>query len=200
MTMIERYDRAAPNWGAKLAELGYAAAYRRLFERLQLPHAKRVCDIGTGTGEFAHAFLRVNGMAADLTLVDPSASMLDTAQTALTPMTRNVGRAETTLQSLPVTTKYDTVLAAHVIEHCNDPADAVRRLHGLCNEGGRAVLVVSKPHICQWVIWLKWRHKWWPSQHIIGLCKIAGFTRVQVIPFDKGVPSRTSLAYLCHTS
>lgn len=200
MTLTDRYNRAAPGWGARLAELGYDAAYRALFTDCGLPgDANAVCDIGTGSGAFARAFLGAHGPARRLTLIDPSARMLQTARTTLAPLARHIDTHPVRLDQIAAPTqRYDTVLAAHVIEHCPDPAAAIAQIHTLTKPGGAAVLVVSKPHICQWLIWLKWRHTWWAPSKIRALCLGAGFGNVRVRPFERGVPARTSVAYICH--
>ncbi len=91
---------------------------------------------------------------------------------------------------------FQTILASHVIEHCDDPGDALARLAGHLAPDGRLILSVSKPHWCNWLIWLRFRHKWFRPDTIRDLASNAGLTRIAVHHFSSGPPSRTSLGYV----
>lgn len=194
METTTRYDAAAPQWDRKIESLGYAAAYRGFLKTAAMPSG-RVLDAGTGTGAFASAWLAVGG-SRELTLLDPSRSMLARAD-------ENVRRrgiapvieAAAMEAHFPVK-PYSVILAAHVVEHSPDPASAFRRFLDWVEREGRLVLVVSRPHWCNWLIWLRNRHRWFSEEEIIGLGCQAGLRHLATHAFTQGTPSRTSLGYI----
>jgi 2-polyprenyl-3-methyl-5-hydroxy-6-metoxy-1,4-benzoquinol methylase len=88
------------------------------------------------------------------------------------------------------------VLAAHVIEHCDDPEAAFRRFAGWLEPGGRLYLIASKPHWCNWLIWLRFRHRWFSESQVRQAAAAAGICHDLTHVFDAGPPSRTSLGYI----
>ena len=195
--MVRRYDRAAQGWTLRIGALGYDAAYREFAELAvgQLPRPRSICDIGCGTGAFSAAVLgQVKGPLPALTLVDPSGQMLarasgGMARHGISAQTRHTNLANTQGQ-------WDWVLAAHVIEHCADPAAAFADLIALTHPGGAVLLVISRPHWCQWLIWPLWRHRWFTPAQVLHWAMAAGLTHVLTHSFSAGSPSRTSLGYL----
>lgn len=156
------------------------------------PHgARRIVDVGAGTAALAEAWVAVHGTAADLTLLDPSAGMLARGQTALTAR----GAHATCVQGLlgsKLDGPFDEVLAAHVIEHCPDPGEALAQMAALLRPGGRLRLIVSKPHWCNVIIWLQWRHRTFGAAEICALIEAAGLEVEMTYAFPVGPPSRTS--------
>jgi 2-polyprenyl-3-methyl-5-hydroxy-6-metoxy-1,4-benzoquinol methylase len=94
--------------------------------------------------------------------------------------------------------RYSIILAAHVVEHAVDPATAFHRFSDWLEPQGRLVLVVSRPHWCNWLIWLRYRHRWFSEGEIIGLGRHAGLQHLATHVFTEGPPSRTSLGYVFH--
>jgi hypothetical protein len=68
MDLVTKYNRAAPNWDAKIHQLGYFQAYSQ-FLAGQTVATGSVLDVGTGTGTFAQAWI-ARGGSAELTLLD----------------------------------------------------------------------------------------------------------------------------------
>ena len=101
-----------------------------------------------------------------------------------------------TLEGFPTERCYESLLVAHVLEHLDDPADGLARLSRLMEPGGRLLLILSKPHWCQWVIWLRWRHRWFGAEAVQGWARSAGLPSPRLFQPRLGPPSRTSLAYL----
>ena len=91
---------------------------------------------------------------------------------------------------------FDTVLAAHVIEHFDDPLVALQHLSALTRPDGRLWLVVSKPHWCNAIIWLQWRHRTFRSDTVTSLLDTVGFELIDTYTFPAGPPSRTSRGFL----
>jgi len=187
-----RYDRVAPRWGDKMCTLGYCDAYVGFFAASpeSVPGA-RVIDIGAGTAAFAEAWVVVHGRPGSLTLLDPSRSMLERGDAALRRHGVEPVLAEARLGATGPD-EADVALAAHVLEHCPDPAAALGQMRDLLRPGGRLWLVVSKPHWCNAIVWLQWRHRTFGRDEIRDLLAGAGFRVERVHAFPDGPPSRTS--------
>jgi len=192
--LTKRYDHAAGRWRDKMRALGYYEGYLGFLSApgpRPIPGAK-VTDVGAGTAAFAEAWVAVNGTPGEMTLLEPSQAMLDRGEAAL--IIRGVhptcvARPLDAAAGLPPS---DEVLAAHIIEHCADPGDALKQMRDLLVPGGRLRLVVSKPHWCNAIIWLQWRHRTFAREEIHALVKDAGFEILSDYAFPAGPPSRTS--------
>ncbi len=186
------YDNAAPKWDAKMRKLGYLAAYQGFLSHLTRRPVTRLCDMGAGTGGLTAAYLTQATCPRDVTLVDPSATMLDAATQRL-PFARPVTAL---LEDFTDPSGFDLILASHVIEHCADPSTAMQTLATLIRPGGTLALIVSRPHWCQWFIWLRWRHRWYAAPDVMSWAEAAGLRLRHLHSFDAGPPSRTSLGYI----
>ncbi len=172
------------------AYLGFLSAGQRRPER-----ETRVVDIGAGTASFAEAWVAINGPPGEMTLLEPSEVMLAQGQNAL--QARGVEpKIEPGLLGSVSLKHADVALAAHVIEHCPDPLRALEQIHDLLHPNGRLYLVVSKPHWCNAIIWLQWRHRTFRRDEILNLLGKAGFSCESEYSFPAGPPSRTSRGIL----
>ena len=192
--LTTRYDTAANRWRDKMRALGYYDGYLGFLSEpgpRPAPGA-RVIDVGAGTAAFSEAWVAVNGIPGQLTLLEPSGEMLNRAEAALAPRGVIPERKEDLLREGLNIGPFDEVLAAHIIEHCSDPAKALSQMRGLLTPGGRLRLVVSKPHWCNAIIWVQWRHRTFGRDEILGLVVDAGFTLESEYAFPSGPPSRTS--------
>lgn len=189
-----RYDRAAPGWGARVTRLGYGRAYGR-FLRDRTVAAGPVLDVGTGDGLFALSWLAAGG-SADLTLLDPSPAMLAQARARFLRGPCMPRLVAARLEAFRPDRPWAAILAAHVLEHVDDAGEALGRMAGWLEPGGRLVLVVSKPHWCNWLIWLRFRHRWFGEAQVRRLAREAGLVHLLTHRFDSGPPSRTSLGYI----
>lgn len=185
-TLPHRYDKAADWWQDRITALGYAAAYRAFLAECSPADPGHVADIGCGSGAMAAAL----GHAGKLTLVDPSAKML---AVALGRFRDRPDRVQARLETLPGAARFDTILLGHVIEHCPDPAEGFVHVHRLLAPGGQLCLVASKPHLCQWLIWLHWQHRWFAPDRLDVLARRAGLVPLARFGFPAGPPKRTSL-------
>lgn len=194
--LIRSYDDAADQWRTKIERLGYAAAYRWLVAKTGLnTHGKTLLDAGCGTGDFARALIEVAGAPRCTTLLDPSANMVAAAQRSLMHLTHDIRPMVARLETAPQHNS-DIVLCAHVIEHFDDPIVALRCLKARLAPEGRMLLIVSKPHWCNWIIWVRWRHKMIaPSRLKIHLAAV-GLRCLWDAGFPAGPPNRSSHAYL----
>lgn len=197
LRQARRYDRAASIWQRKLAALGYPAAYREALATLlpwHLPY-DRIMDVGCGAGDFAAAFAAERGPIPILTLVDPALAMLNVAKSRLRPFAQQVSAQARPIEGLQAIPRQDVILCAHVIELCADPTAALRRLGSLLAPGGAILLVVSKPHWCNRLIWLRWRHQSFSRADVLALIAESGLCCTADMGFSRGPPSRTSHAY-----
>lgn len=193
------YDHAAPRWGDKMRTLGYCDAYLGFLAayRTNSEQAIHVVDIGAGTAAFAEAWIAVNGQPGRLTLLDPSRAMLDRGAAALGELGEKPVLLQGMLGEIAIEPAHEA-LAAHILEHCPDPAVALTQIRDALQPEGRLYLVVSKPHWCNAIIWLQWRHRTFARDEIVSLLQEAGFRVEGVHMFASGPPSRTSLG-ICAT-
>ncbi|GFE52194.1 hypothetical protein So717_39470 [Roseobacter cerasinus] len=157
----------------------------------------KVVDIGAGTGAMAEAWVALHGQPGRLALLDPSEAMLAVAEGAL--LRRNV-TAESHVAGLEDARlgAFDVLLAAHVIEHFDDPLVALQAMRAMARPGARLYLAVSKPHWCNIIIWLQWRHRTFRDAEITGMLRRAGFAVDARHSFPAGPPSRTSFGVVAH--
>lgn len=194
MTATATYNSAASKWSAKLRSLGYDRAYREFLH----PHARPrgpVLDIGTGSGLFALAWVAVGG-SRDLTLLDASPRMLDEAAAEMGAADLTCRLVLSDIDSFTPAERFDTILAAHVLEHCSDPQATMRRFAGWLRPGGQLLLAVSRPHWCNVLIWLRFRHRWFAADEIQRLGCQAGLQHLNTHRFVAGPPRHTSLGYV----
>jgi len=196
--LAKKYDRVAGAWHDKMRTLGYFDAYLGF---LCLPDHRpppdcKVIDFGAGTAAFSEAWVAVHGAPRNLLLVDLSAAMLERGKAFLA---RRGVDAQTRVAAIDETTEKfaaDEVLVAHLIEHLPDALSAIKAFHSHLAPGGRLRLVVSKPHWCNALIWLRWRHRSFASAEVRSLLLQAGFEIETEYAFPSGVPSRTSRGYI----
>lgn len=194
MDIISKYDQAAVSWDKKVLRMGYSSAYQHFLQG-HTAQSQPVLDIGTGTGLFADAWLAAGG-SRDLTLIEPSEAMLRVAQARFAAASIPVEGIATTLENYQPTRSFHTILAAHAIEHCDDPARAMEKLSQCLCMNGKLILVVSKPHWCNWFIWLRYRHRWYAPEAMCQWARAAGLDHITTHPFTSGPPSRTSFGYV----
>lgn len=193
-----RYERASNDWHKKVARLGYPAAYRHLVAHAGLNRRPgRILDAGCGTGAFALALHQMSP-PLQIDLLDLSGAMRRVARQNL----RRVGGAEGATYSSLLSDDlekgaYDVILAAHIIEHLDDPIDALSVMAGAIAPGGTLLLAVSKPHWCTALIRVIWGHKAFREDTVLGWANKVGLKGTPV-PFPSGPPSRTSMGYVLH--
>ncbi len=196
--LTRRYDRVAGAWGDKMRTLGYFDGYLGfLSDPASEPgQAGRVIDIGCGSGAFAEAWCAIHGQSSDMTLSDPSPAMLERAQAALARRGVQATSHATGLEGFRSDQAFDTILAAHVIEHFAAPSQALRQMRDLARPGARLWLVASKPHWCNAIIWFQWRHRTFARDELDQLLASAGWRLKTTYSFPSGPPSRTSRGYV----
>ncbi|CUI62691.1 class I SAM-dependent methyltransferase [Cognatishimia activa] len=192
MELHERYTLAAPRWRGMLETHGFPAAYSHLAKHAPMDRARHLIDVGAGSGAFSKAYCELRQNPLEHILLDQSQAMLDQAAS-------DHPRAKTIcqdFQALEQDNHYDMVLCAHVIEHCPGPIEALGHIARITAPGGCILLAVSKPHLCQFFIWLKWRHRWFSESKIKDIGANAGLVHCATVPFPLGVPARVSQGYV----
>ncbi len=191
------YGRHAPFWAGRMARLGYLRAYGDLARRFGLAGpAGRVIDIGCGAGDLAMAWLDAGGQPGTIALCDPSRQMLDHAALRLRRAGTDPRLYARPLHQLSSAWHYDLILCAHVLEHGADLSADLAALARLLCPGGRLLLIASKPHWCNRLIWLRWRHRSFPPDAIRAAALRAGLRCTDESGLGPGPPGRTSRAYL----
>ncbi len=194
MDTVSKYNHAAERWDRKVLRLGYVNAYRQFLQNHVEP-VRPVLDMGTGTGLFADAWI-ASGGSRDITLMDPSEAMLRVARSRFANASVCVDCIASTLEDYQPEHTFQTILAAHAIEHCDDPAAAIAKLARCLDETGKLILVVSKPHWCNWLIWLRFRHRWYAPETLRQWARKSGLSHITTHAFSVGPPSRTSFGYV----
>lgn len=192
----QKYDAAAPSWSDKMRLLGYFDAYLGFLSSDPTANlGLNALDIGSGTGAFAEAraVIRPEGR---VTLLEPSGKMLRQAELALTRRGVAADLVQTRLEDFHTPNPFDSLLAAHFLEHCQDPVTALRQMRALAAPGTKLWLVVSKPHWCNAIIWLQWRHRSYRPEKVGQMLRNAGWQLEAEHSFPTGPPSRTSRGYL----
>lgn len=197
-TLATKYDTAASRWGDKMRLLGYYDAYLGLVssQNFRAPSGTRVLDIGCGTAAFSEAWVAIHGPDQSVTLLDPSREMLAHGAAALAARGVTTKTCAQTLEDHKPTKSYNCLMAAHVLEHASDPVEMLRQMRALVEPEARLWLSVSKPHWCNAIIWLQWRHRAYRSGQVQHMLAQSGWELELDYPFPAGVPSRTSRGYL----
>ncbi len=188
------YEKVAPHWSKKAHRLGYVGAYCDFLANSTLASGT-VLDVGTGTGTFAFSWIETGG-SKDMILLDPSSEMLARAREKFMQRGLSPQIVHATFEDFPKNEKFDAILASHVLEHFDDASDVMQKFADQLLSGGRLYLTVSKPHWCNWMIWLRFRHRWFRPETICKMAQDAGLTKMRVHKFLTGPPSRTSLGYI----
>jgi ubiquinone/menaquinone biosynthesis C-methylase UbiE len=207
--LTRRYDKIAGRWHARIASLGYPAAYAALAMQAQVQlHSATagtdtlsVLDVGAGSGAFSLAFAdqyarSKPGISLQFTLLDPSQAMLNEACARLSAAGLQSRSLCAGLETMPQSACFDVVLCSHVIEHLADAAEGLRIIRCVLRAGGIALLVISKPHWCTTLLRRIWGHRQFSSRQGEAMLRAAGFAEVSSMPFLRGPPSRTSAGYI----
>lgn len=197
-----KYDAAAPMWADKMRLLGYNDAYLGFLasQTHRAAPGTRVLDVGCGTGAFSDSWVAIHGPQHDITLLDPAREMLHRARATLALRGVKSQLAQCRLEDFSPAETFDCLLAAHVIEHHADPITALTHMRRLVRPDGRLWLVVSKPHWCNAIIWLQWRHRAYRPEEVAAQLEKTGWALEAEYAFPSGPPSRTSRGYIARAA
>lgn len=200
--LSQTYNQAANWWHQHLRVLGYSHAYRQLWRSLKqanlLPHKKDnliLCDCGIGTAAFSLAFAQTVNPAAEITGVDISSEMLNTADRLLSQAKIRHQTCQSDVKALPFADEsFDGVISAHMLEHLADSIQGLREMVRILRPGAPLVLVVTRSGLSGWLIQWHWGNKCFQRQELFSLMGEAGLTRLQWVPFPIGLARLTSFA------
>ncbi len=202
ITLTNAYDRAADTWHRTISRIGFVDAYGEFLDRIgrhrlaNQSNRLSVLDAGCGTAAFSLALGRRHSNA-DFDLLDISEGMLERAAQNLSAEGFASGQLCCDVRELANRAKrYDIVLSAHLIEHCDDPGCVVSALRDALRPGGLLIMVVSKPHWCTALVRLRWGHRAYRPKELTTLLRTHGFNGVQSYGFSSGPPKRLSAGYI----
>lgn len=129
------FNELAPRWDDLPSPADADARVSEFVRRAALPGAKRILDVGCGTGILLPHLLRACPAAACVVELDLAEEMLE--QNARKGAHPGVYRVCADLQSLPFTPEsFDLVLCFSVLPHVGDLRSAVRELLRVLRPGG----------------------------------------------------------------
>lgn len=144
-----RYNQLADSWSRRIRRLGFVRAYRSVFRRvarrIDAPVTK-IADFGIGAGDASMALIRaLPARPSSVIGIDASEEMLRVASAGLRQMQLDV----TTLCCDMCTTRVpthsvDVVIAAHSVEHLEDPGAALAEMNRVLVPGGTMVLIMTR--------------------------------------------------------
>ncbi|MBI2516459.1 MAG: class I SAM-dependent methyltransferase [Opitutae bacterium] len=174
---LHRIYDAAWQWHPIVSLLGYHRAYVQLFEDLvddgwlaPGPTKMRVLDCGIGTAGFSLALSRCIPHGLEIHGVDISPRMVGRARANLRrwrPTQQSEVRYGDIHRLSYPEGMFDLVMGAHVIEHSNDPIEALGELVRVSRPGAPVLFVTSRSHRLNMLHALRWRY------HPIGAGRLA---------------------------
>lgn len=122
-----------------LARNAEANNYLDWLADLCAPHlGERCLELGAGHGDLTERFV-ATGRSIDAT--DVSDAFLDVLQRRFAEVD-SVNVCALDVTALDAHERYDSIVMANVLEHIEDDADALRRLHDALSPGGRLIVYV----------------------------------------------------------
>jgi len=118
------------------------------FLRSQIPPAKKVLDVGCGTGSLLAALEPSRGVGVDL-----SERMVQIAQRKFPELTYLVGECE----RLQLSETFDYVILVDLLDHISDLHSSFSSLKRMMTKDSKLVLLTANP---KWDSVLKWAEKW----------------------------------------
>jgi SAM-dependent methyltransferase len=133
------YDRVASDYHRRYESSPLSDAAQALQDLARVRHARRVLDVGCGTGRWLEILARPDRLTVGL---DPSRGMLTQARARLpfVPLVQARGEA------LPfVSASFDLITAVHVLHHLADPRRFLAEADRCLMPGGTLALIGSDP-------------------------------------------------------
>jgi SAM-dependent methyltransferase len=124
-------------------------AYGRcLADRISSSNLRSVLSLGIGHREVARQIIGALGRASfrRYVIVDASTALIEAMQAEMSPFPPGLDLLEGWFESFEVDGRFDLIEAGFVLEHVEDPAIVLNRMHRFLAPGGR--MVVAVPNAC----------------------------------------------------
>ena len=186
------YNRTNWYWDSPPHRLVYSRAYFRLFKRLveqkELKFSNkpvRVLDCGIGAGLFSEALIRASGNNYDIFGIDLSKKLLEKARKNLSGRSLSIYLKQGSFYDLPFDDgEMDIVISALALDHCHEPADAIREMTRVLRPEGKLVLVLTHSRAPDFLFRLFYRYNHWKPEEISLWMESGGLIDVSVHPLD----------------
>lgn len=201
------YDGTAWRWHSSIGLLGYSRAYANLFNQLKadywladLQDGAKVLDTGIGTGALSMALTKFLPKAHELHGVDISPRMLARARDNMRQlqhpgMTAHLRYGD--VNDLAYRDrKFDMVMCAHLLEHCQSPSQTLGEMARVLRVGAPLLAVTTRSNRTTSLHSLRWRYRPVESQQLVDWMHQAGLRDVRRYALGTGfsLPGRLSEA------
>lgn len=199
--LARRYSILAPVWTDKIRRMGFCSAYDELFANLRQwepflgdSDLNRVLDVGIGSGDLSNSLIKIFPGQIHLTGVDISKAMLQESSRKLAGRSLSFTGVHGKLESTGLPGgQFDLVLAAHVIEHLEQPDRGFTEIHRLLKPGRPLVLVMTRCNISWLYLYLQWQIHCSRTRKLRQILPVIGFENIRFIPLT-GMSKMMSLA------
>lgn len=137
-------QQTAGDWLAMLSQISAVTAYKALsYDLLDLRPGERAVDVGCGIGQDARELARRVGPTGSVVGIDGSAEMIAKAIAATNDTTAQTLRfIEGDATALPIESgAYDALRADRLLQHVDDPLQALVEFRRVLRPGARIVLI-----------------------------------------------------------
>ena len=174
-----------PHGSEILGRLNRAPRFTRWMADVVRPYVgERVLEIGAGTGNMT------------LNLVPRTLYWASDVNPLYLHQLENLRRTRPYLQvgftdgssvdTFPTGQSFDTVICLNVVEHLDDDVAALRNMHGILDEGGRAVILVPHgPRLFGTLDEVLGHQRRYTRQQLVAAGQRAGFVLEALIPFNR---------------
>lgn len=188
--LAHTYNQAAAQWESSIKRLGYVRAYADLFKQIETAHqlqhlneSSRVLDAGIGTGALSSALMHNISTQVELHGIDISESMLSIAHRNLRSTFDQLVLSQQDVTALEYPeNSFDMVMAAHTLEHLDDPLSGLKALVHVLKPGSPLLLVISRRHFLSAWLKLKWAISRTTPSDLEACFSAAGLTDIKLIP------------------
>jgi ubiquinone/menaquinone biosynthesis C-methylase UbiE len=175
--------------GALLTLASFVSLHIHLGERLlrerqfDLRGARRILDVGSGSGQIAKHLLKYADPEANITCCDLSAEMLRRAKARMKSEAPSFIAAD--LSRLPFGDEsFDCVTCGYVLEHLPEARTGLKELWRVMQPGGRMLLLTTEDNFCGAFTSRLWYCRTYNRKELFGACQRLGLDWKQEIWFS----------------